>query len=216
MTYTEIKQRVQDLVNLPVDEMLAMGYTAKIPRTINECLQRIVNSLATNLRELTIKISSADFVNGKYRLTMPPDFMSFALEQDAYLNGDYFVLTKFIGSDSILLTGDETHKRADSFEYTIFYNAFYPTISSDGKTFTNIQLASTKPYYTKVVETIDKFEVPDNIGTIIPHFVAGQLLASDDVVRSTTELNEFDIQLSSLDTSRNERQREYHSARGWY
>jgi hypothetical protein len=216
MTYTEIKQRIQDLLNLPVDEMLAMGYSAKIPRVVNECLQRIVNTAATNLRELTFTLSSDDFMAGKYRLTMPPDFMSFASEQDAYLNGDYFVLTKFIGSNSILLTGDETHKYSNAFEYTIFYNAFYPVISPDGKTFTHVQLIDSAPYFTTATESIDKFEVPDNVGTIIPHFVAGQLLASDDMVRSTTELNEFDIQLSNLDTSRNERQREYHSSRGWY
>lgn len=214
MIYSEIRQRVYDILMLPPSEVSRMGYEEKIPRIINECLLRIANSVTPNLREFNISLSANDFSSGNYRLNMPPDFISFALEQDAYLNNDYFVLSRFVGSNGLLLTGKENNRANSVFKYTIFYNAFYPKIS--GNQIKTVEFIPSKPWYKEVSKSIEEFNLSDNIGNLIPHFVVGQLLAQDDKVRSIAELNEFDIQLATLDVSRNERQREYHSSRGWY
>lgn len=241
MTYEDIKQRVFDILGYDTDECNRLGYTSKIPRILNECLFRIANSIWPYLREYKLKFS-ADKLPA--RITMPPDFLSFADEQDAYLNGKNFILTNFIGDDGIILNGDETKDFGVSYEfnacnlhtdcenkvlreldYTIFYNAHYPTIIDGGINYQAVLF--DEPSLNKenwVVKSIPlkggdgymPFKIPQHIAHAVPHYIAGQLLAADDKTRSVIELNEFENMLAQIDLGRHERQREYRSSRGWY
>ena len=234
MTYNEIKQRVYDILCLDFDEADRLGYTNKIPRAVNEATFRIANAVVPYLREYTIKISRKNF---PARVTMPPDFISFATEQDAYLNGKNFVLTNFIGDNGLILYGNETDDTGryckfrhidDVVEYRIFYNAYYPKVMDGGKYYLCYEFIDPVPtdadawkdtlIPTEADRTTGKasFEVPTHIGDLIPHYVVAQLLAFDDKVRSVQEMNEFEVLLANLDVSRHERQRNYHSIRGWY
>lgn len=218
MTYENIKQRVYDQLCMPPGEVERLGYASKIPRLLNEALFRIAHSILPNLREYVVKIN---YDKLPAKVTMPPDFISFADEQAAYLNGEPFTLTKFVGASSIILDGNETQniQRYTQFEYHIFYNAEYPRIKDDAKTFTKIELTDDKidaDNYNTVELSIASFDIPDIAGMAIPHYIAGQLLVLDDKVRSTEEMNEFETLISVASTYRHERTREYHSSKGWY
>ncbi|MBR4889689.1 MAG: hypothetical protein IKU15_00330 [Clostridia bacterium] len=226
MKYSEIKLRVIDLLGYPVDECVRLGYTNKIPRAANEALFRVAHSVLPNLREYTIRLTK-DVLPA--RVTMPPDFISFADEQNAYLNGHNFILTNFVGTSGINLTGNEVslprHSKQDYLEYTFFYNATYPKIIDDGKNFevytfkTGNNIEVNQDNYVKEIwstEGNNTYDIAEIAGNIIPHYIVGQILSLDDKVRSIAEYNEFEVLLSSIDVHRNERQREYHSVRGWY
>ena len=133
MTYNDIKQRIYDILQMPVEEALRLQYVDKIPRIINEALFRVAHSVLPNLREYTVILSRKVL---PAKLSMPPDFISFADEQNAYLNGKQFLLENFVGNDSLILTGEETkneypHKclPQEYNEYHIFYNALSRTLS---------------------------------------------------------------------------------------
>lgn len=236
MTYQEIKQRVYDLLFMPFEEADRLHYTDKIPRILNEALFRIAHSVLPNLREYTIKISQNKM---PARISMPPDFISFADEQNAYLNGKPFCLTNFIGNNEILLFGNEvddsaykssTLNESKVNEYHIFYNALYPKLTNSGIEFQVIEFANgddipvnsdnysivTVPAESSQITGNKAYDLPSIVSELIPHYIAGQLLVLDDKVRSIEEMNEFETLLAAINTHRNERPREYHSAKGWY
>lgn len=218
MTYESIKQRVIDVLGLPISEVVRLEYATKIPRIFNEATFRIAHSILPNLREYTVKLSVDKL---PARVEMPPDFISFADEQSAWLNGMPFLLTQFVGSKSVILTGTEVigHTPSGILTYKIFYNAVYPKISDTEKVFESVVLetenVNADNYKIEDVIT-NAVDIPDIIGMAIPHYIAGQLLAIDDKVRSTEELNEFEILISTTSTYRHERTKEYRSVKGWY
>lgn len=85
MTYQEVIQRVYDVLQFDKAEATRLGYTGRVPRIINECLFRIANSVVPYLREYTVRLSRASLIGHIARVSLPPDFLSFADEQDAYL-----------------------------------------------------------------------------------------------------------------------------------
>lgn len=237
MTYSEIKQRVFDLLFIPFEEANRLHYTDKIPRIINEALFRIAHSVLPNLREYVIKLTHSKL---PARISMPPDFISFADEQNAYLDGMQFCLTQFISDNEIILTGHEIDdlvyrpgrlfKPDKIHEYHIFYNANYPRIASSGIDFSVVTFATGEDIpvdadnYTIVsvpaeasrVTGGEVYNIPDIVAELVPHYVVGQLLVLDDKVRSIEEMNEFENLLATINVHRNERPREYHSSKGWY
>lgn len=235
MTYNDIKQRIYDILQMPVEEALRLQYVDKIPRIINEALFRVAHSVLPNLREYTV-ILSRKILPAK--LSMPPDFISFADEQNAYLNGKQFLLENFVGNDSLILTGEETkneypHKclPQEYNEYHIFYNALYPKLIDGGVYFEIVDIANEhdgipidkdnyqiKKVYSEAPRTgdMESYEIPDLAAMLVPHYVAGQLLVLDDKVRSIEEMNEFETLLATINTTRKERPRSYHSSKGWY
>lgn len=228
MTYNDIKQRVYDILNMSIDEAKRLGYSDKIPRIVNEALFRIANSISPYIREYTFKISKT---NLPAKVTMPPDFISFFDDQNAYLNGSNFILTKFVGNNSLIVDGreiDNTLIEGDVAEYTVFYNAHYPKIIEGGQfykvvTFNTVIPIDSDNYFIENQPTensrlsnTNSFEISDIIAPLIPHYIVSQLLAQDDKIRSTQEMNEFEILLASINVERRERQREYRSSRGWY
>lgn len=216
MTYDQIKQRVMDILGMPVEELRRLEYATRIPRIFNEATFRIAHSILPNLREYRVNLHANKL---PARVEMPPDFISFADEQSCWLNGVPFNLTQFIGTKGIVLSGNETETASDMLEYTVFYNATYPKIRDDEKTFDQVVLTTdaidADNYFMAAVDVRD-IDIPDIIAMAIPHYIAGQLLVVDDKVRSTEELNEFEILISTTSTYRHERTKEYHSVKGWY
>jgi hypothetical protein len=234
MTYNDVVRRVYDILAIPEKEAKRVGYANAIPRALNEAMFRIAHSVLPNLREYTVKLTRDKL---PARVEMPPDFISFADEQDAYLNGKNFIITNFIGSHGIIVSGDEVNPGGSilrqpldsgTCEYTFFYNALYPRIVDDGNNFeiykfnTGSDIEENQDNYTKELWPTDNsqenaiYDIPDIVGSIAPHYVVSQILTLDDKVRSITELNQFETLLAAVDTHRNERQRQYHSVRGWY
>lgn len=215
MTYEQIKQRVYDQLKLPETEVMRLGYATQIPRLLNAALFRIAHSILPNIREYIIELSRE---NLPARISMPPDFISFADEQVAYLNGKAFTLSNFISANEVILTGAEINDDTAVCKYHIFYNADYPRISDSALKWTKVQLQPARDMdaYTVVDISINEYSIPDNAAMAVPHYIAGQLLSLDDKVRSVEEMNEFEVLLSVIETSRHERVRDYHSSRGWY
>lgn len=217
MKYIDLKLRVLDILCYNETEAERLGYMSKIPRILNEGLFRIANSLATNLREFTITLKKSQL---PAKVEMPPDFIAFSNEQDAFVNSENFILTRFSGKNSIILTGTEVFDLPETLTYIIYYSAQYPRISGsssgDAETFTEVLLNNDGTWNISNEKSISQYIIPDNIADLLPHYIVGQLLTLDDKVRSVTELNMFEVMLAQLDTDRNEHQREYHSSRGWY
>ena len=222
MTYNDIKQRVYDLLDMPIAEAIRVGYANKIHRTFNEATFRIAHSVLPNLREYKFTLS-ADKLPAK--VTMPPDFISFAEEQNAYINGKNFVLTKFVDYNGIILDGTEGGT-GDTRTYTIYYNALYPEIVDGGlnyKVYKFIDVTDDDAYVVakEPTETVhnnedSSYDWPQIIGQLVPHYIVSQLLSNDDKTRSIVEMNNFETLLATVNVDRNERQREYRSVRGWY
>lgn len=227
MTYNDIKQRVYDLL-WPVTEAEArrIGYSDKIHRAFNEATFRIAHSILPNVKLYKFKLSRDKL---PAQVSMPPDFISFCDEQNAYLNGHNFILTKFVGYNSIIVTGSELPDITDDeLEYRVYYNASYPEVIDGGANFRIIDISdmpelntdnySYKTIPTEVIhnQTQDSYSLPDIVGHLVPHYIVGQLLSTDDKVRSIEEMNTFETLLATVNVDRNERQREYHSVRGWY
>jgi hypothetical protein len=225
MTYNDVVRRVYDILAIPEKEAKRVGYANSIPRALNEAFFRIAHSVLPNLREYTVKISCDKL---PARVDMPPDFISFADEQDAYLNGKNFILTNFIGERSVIVTGDEVKTTDKIYTYTFFYNATYPKIVDEGNNFEVYRFKKDKELEVNQEAFVKEFwptdnsqenacyDIPDVAGNLAPHYVVSQVLTLDDKVRSITELNQFETLLAAVDTHRNERQRQYHSVRGWY
>jgi hypothetical protein len=217
MKYTDIKQRVYDQLKLPDSEVRRLGYAVQIPRLLNAALFRIANAVLPNLREYVVKLTRDKL---PARVDMPPDFLAFADEQMAYLNGQPFTLSNFVGKSGIILNGAEVpNVNTDVLEYHIFYNADYPRVTDTALTW--IMVSFTDPEvntenYNTVEISINEYDVPDVAAMAIPHYIAGQLLSLDDKVRSIEEMNEFENLLAIVSTYRHERTRDYHSSRGWY
>ena len=224
MKYEAIKQRVYDQLKLPETEVKRLGYAAQIPRLLNAALFRIANAIFPNLREYVVKITSDKL---PARVSMPPDFLAFADEQMAYLNGSPFTLTKFIGESDIILDGTEalTHKTCHTrkdcsiFEYHIFYNADYPRLTDAALAWHTVNLSTdnvNSDNFSFGEISVNEYDIPDVAAMAIPHYIAGHLLSLDDKVRSIEELNEFENLLAIVSTYRHERTRDYQSSRGWY
>lgn len=225
MTYNDIKQRVYDLL-WPITEAEArrIGYSDKIHRIFNEATFRVAHAILPNVRVYKIKLS-ADKLPAQ--ISMPPDFISFCEEQNAYVNGRNFILTRFVGYNNVII-GNEFADIGDELEYHIYYNALYPEVVDGGKNFKFLKIpddpvlnADNYEYERIPTEQIhnntqESYQLPELIGHIIPHFIVSQLLSLDDKVRSIEELNTFETLLATVNVDRNERQREYHSVRGWY
>lgn len=235
MNYNDIKQRIYDLLDMPIAEAVRAGYAGKIHRAFNEATFTIAHSLLPNLREYHVSLT-ADKMPA--RVIMPPDFISFADEQNAYCNGKNFILTKFEGLDGINLDGTEglgkPYKYTENdievttlrYDYTIYYNALYPEIIDGGKNYQMVTFVDAinedgykiEKFPTEVIHNNDDTSIqwPSIVSQLAPHYVVAQLLARDDKVRSIAEMNNFESLLAKVNVERKERQREYRSVRGWY
>ena len=120
---------------------------------------------------------------------MPEDFLSFA-DMINYLDGDVAPKIVFIGDRQLMLS--------EKGNYIIYYNALWNDI--------------TKEDISKdVVLKIDA-----SILNCLPTYIASQALAQDDIQRSTSLKNDFELMLARLDTNVMFEQDHYKSTGGWY
>lgn len=126
-----------------------------------------------------------------HTIQMPDDFLSFADMINYKDNVEYsnitYVTDKIIKVDSVGT-------------YKIFYNALWEPITED---------------YMNDQEQLD-LPIDQSVLNCIPTYVAAQILAEDDVQRSTILKNEYELMLSRLDTNILYQENHYKSTGGWY
>jgi hypothetical protein len=124
-------------------------------------------------------------------IELPEDFLSFA-DMVNYVDGEPDPTIVYLGDKYIMLpkTG----------HYRIFYNALWEPITED---------------YMNDQEQLD-LPIDQSVLNCIPSYVAAQILAEDDVQRSTILKNEYELMLSRLDTNIMYQENHYKSTGGWY
>lgn len=127
----------------------------------------------------------------KEQIRLPEDFLSFA-DMVNYLNGE--------ADPEIIYYTDSTIILNEPGIYEIFYNALWEPITDD---YMNDQEQPDLP-------------IDQSVLNCIPTYVASQILAEDDVQRSTILKNEYELMLSRLDTNVMYQQNSYKSTGGWY
>jgi len=120
---------------------------------------------------------------------VPSDFLSFA-DMEAYVDE--------IRNPDILYIDDKTIGLMLPGHYKIFYNGEWETIND----------------YDVLHDT--KLNIDNSVLNCLPTYMASQLLSQDDVQRSYTLKNEFELMLSRLDTTIFYEVGKYKSEGGWY
>ena len=119
---------------------------------------------------------------------MPEDFLSFA-DMINYHNGEPDPTIVYVGDKHIILP-----KKG---RYRIFYNALWEPITEENM-------------------NDEDLAIDQSVLNCIPTYVAAQILAEDDVQRSTILKNEYELMLSRLDTNIMYQQNSFKSTGGWY
>lgn len=109
--------------------------------------------------------------------TIPDDFLSFSDESATQFWNKYGELelnvdVLYVNSKTLALSKDGT--------YEIWYNA----------------------EYDKVTDTTDELNIPSQVLSLIPSYVAGQLLMGEDPIKATQLKNEFETMMARLDTNK--------------
>lgn len=119
---------------------------------------------------------------------LPNDYLSFA-DMINYRDGE--------ADPSIIYVGDKHIMLSEKGHYRIFYNALWEPITE---------------------ENMDDIDLPidQSVLNCIPTYVAAQILAEDDVQRSTILKNEYELMLSRLDTNIMYQSNSFKSTGGWY
>lgn len=123
-------------------------------------------------------------------VTMPDDFLSFA-DMVNYKDNEADPPIIYFGAKLILPAVGA---------YKIFYNALWEPITED---------------YMNDKEQPD-LPIDQSVLNCIPSYVAAQILAEDDVQRSTILKNEYELMLSRLDTNIMYQENHFKSIGGWY
>ena len=242
--WSEIKQAIVNKLFMDAQEVNSDtdNYASKFAYYANECLNQIANSVKPNVKSFqpiiyangvlgsgftleddsimynttlgdSDKIKPAsntvyiDIINHKryvylsgelnevdnyYTLSdviaMPEDFLSFA-DMINYVNGQPDPVITYVGDKYIKLNSVGA--------YNIFYNALYEQITED------------------VEETTD-LAIDQSVLNCIPSYVASQILAEDDIQRSTILKNEYELMLSRLDINVMYEANHFKSNGGWY
>lgn len=120
---------------------------------------------------------------------LPTDFLSFA-DMINYYGNDPDAEIVYAGDRGVILP-----KKG---KYRIFYNATWNEITQDDMTNDYI------------------LDIDQSVLNCLPTYMAAQLLAQDDIVRSATLKNEFELMLARLDTNIMYDTNHFRSTGGWY
>ena len=242
--WSEIKQAIVNKLFMDAQEVNSDtdNYASKFAYYANECLNQIANSVKPNVKSFqpiiyangvlgsgftleddsimynttlgdSDKIKPAsntvyiDIINHKryvylsgelnevdnyYTLSdviaMPEDFLSFA-DMINYVNGQPDPVITYVGDKYIKLNSVGA--------YNIFYNALYEQITED-------------------IEATTELAIDQSVLNCIPSYVASQILAEDDIQRSTILKNEYELMLSRLDINVMYEANHFKSNGGWY
>lgn len=147
-----------------------------------------LNSIANRVKP-RIAILETDTEDINSVVTMPEDFLSFA-DIIGYLNNEPDPSVVYLTDKKILLPKKGSYK--------IIYNALWNDITKDD------------------VEQDNVLEIDKSVLNCLPTYIASQLLSQDDVVRSATLKNEYEMLIAGLDTNLMYETNHYKSTGGWY
>ena len=244
--WSEIKQATLNKLFLEESEAMQQGYLEKFQYLANECLNSIANIVKPRISVLSVaNIDTSSFSKNKvygdsfrydYELgfiiynqngvlveripeentiyyvkdgeqyifsndnllriatsegtvVMPDDFLSFA-DIIGYLNNEPDPSVVYLTDKKILLPKKGSYK--------IIYNALWNDITKDD------------------VEQDNILEIDKSVLNCLPTYIASQLLSQDDVVRSATLKNEYEMLIAGLDTNIMYESNHYKSTGGWY
>ena len=188
--WSEIKQATLDKLFLTQSEAEQIGYLSKFRFLANEGLNIIANRVKPRIAVFEITTDK----NGDV-VEMPDDFLSFA------------DITGFVDEKpetDVVYVSDRLVAFPTKGKHKVFYNATWYYITEDDTKITAV--------------TTEEKELPIDISVIncLPTYIASQILAQDDIQRSTVLKNEFELMLAGLDTNIMYGENHYRSIGGWY
>lgn len=147
---------------------------------------------------------------------MPENFLSFGNmvgsrstnEKDVYTGRVTEVLERFVPAHYVGRTGfyvDQIGK------YVIYYNALWEEITDDDTAQTEYDENDNPISGANAELPQDK-----SVLSVLPQYVAFNVLAQDDVQRATILKNDYELLLARLDTTTQYDTEDYHSVKGWY
>lgn len=165
-------------------------------RTLEPDSHTLYTDLGNDKKYVVYKGELKDVTNEPYyvvntRIKMPDDFLSFS-DMVNYHDGEQ--------DPKIVYIDDKTISLGDPGIYNIYYNALWQPITED--------------YMDDSVQA--DLPIDQSILNCIPTYVAAQILAEDDVQRSTILKNEYELMLSRLDTNIMYQENHFESTGGWY
>lgn len=186
--WSEIRQGIINKLFMDEDEVNSENenYASKFAYFANECLNQIANGVKPRIGVLELNATEENIT-----VDMPDDFLSFA-DMVNYLDNVADPIIVHITDKKIMLPKKGSYK--------IFYNALWEPITED---YMNDQEQPDLP-------------IDQSVLNCIPTYVAAQILAEDDVQRSTILKNEYELMLSRLDTNIMYQENHFKSTGGWY
>lgn len=184
--WSEIRQGIID--KMFMDEAEVNSENEKYAAKFAYFANECLNNIANGVKP-RIAVFDTETTEDNAEQVMPEDFLSFA-DMINYLDGSPDPTIVYLGDKNIILP-----KKG---RYKIFYNALWKPIDEDN-------MASDE------VLPIDQ-----SVLNCIPTYVAAQILAEDDVQRSTILKNEYELMLSRLDTNIMYQANHFRSIGGWY
>ena len=201
------------------DDDDATEFTDKMPIVANECLSMMANDLRPCLKKITIVNTERAIV------TMPEDFLGFS--------GVPIILRtdkQIIYHPDIEYNDWNVITLPDVGVYTISYFARYgeiPSYIKQGDTGPFKTFDLTKSYTEKEYNEIfgltpsESDEIVFNgiyssVLDCLPTYMASQLIAQDDVQKSTILRNEFEVLAQRLETNIMYQNESFRSEGGWY
>ena len=190
--WSEIKQATLDKLFMTEAEARQQEYLAKFQRFANECQTIIANGVKPRIAAFKFTVVAND-AEGDYHLndviTMPDDFLSFADMTNYHNNKPY---------DDIVYLSDRDFVVGELGDYVIYYNALWEDITQE------------------VIDEDSVLTTHTSVLNCLPTYIASQCLAQDDIQRSTSLKNDFELMLSRLDTNIMYQEQHYKSTGGWY
>lgn len=186
--WSEIRQAIINKAFMDETEVNSENekYADKFAYFANECLVNIANGIKPRIAVFDVETTTEN-----EEQMMPEDFLSFA-DMVNYVNGEPDPTIVYLGDKNVILPKIGRYK--------IFYNALWEPITED---------------YMNDQEQLD-LPIDQSVLNCIPSYVAAQIMAEDDVQRSTILKNEYELMLSRLDTNIMYQENHFKSSGGWY
>lgn len=195
--WSEIKQATLDKLFMTEAEARQQDYLAKFQRYANECLNIIANGVKPRIKTFRFEIVEDKpglvLQENQYTLanviSMPEDFLSFS-DMVMYRNNTPY--------DEIVYLNDTDFVVGELGNYFIYYNATWDDITEN--------------------DVINDNELTTHASVLncLPTYMASQVLAQDDIQRSASLKNEFELMLSRLDANIMYQNNHFRSSGGWY
>lgn len=241
--WSEVQQATLDKLFMELKEAKTLKYEKKFAYLANECLNMIANRVKPNVCRFEFDVVNTEVNGTNFRIengvvhytdtfgaeqTLTPDRKVVYVDNgvsyvwrdnelkllsdidDVFKCGDFIKMPdNFISFADIVnykdgvpdpvitYVTDNTIKIDVPGKYSIFYNGEWETIRGE--------------YGANDVLNIDS-----SVLNCLPTYIASQVLAQDDIQRSSILKNEFELLLAGLDTNAMYETNHYKSTGGWY